>query len=67
MTRTCKFLLGVCAGANMIAGLVACYLLYSLTGKLPAFGKGRARLMTPDEAVSRLRLLADRVMRRGHG
>jgi len=67
MTRAYKFLLGVCVGANMLAGLVAHCLLYALTGKLPILEKGRARLVTPDEAVARLRALTDKVIGRVHG
>jgi hypothetical protein len=67
MYRTCKFLLGVCVGANMLAGLVAHCLLYGTTGKLPALEKGRARLVAPDEAVARLRSLADKVTEGRHG
>lgn len=67
MSRACKFLLGVCVGANLAAGLVAHCLLYSLTGKLPILQKGRARLVAPDEAVAKLRALGERVMERLHG
>lgn len=67
MAKSCRFLLGVCAGANILAGLVAHCLLYSLTGKLPIWEKGRARLVTPSEVADRLRALADHAMGRIHG
>ena len=69
MSRACKFLFGMWAGASFLAYPVAGCLLFMLTGKLPMpiVGKGKPHLVSPDEAVARVRALADSVLEMFHG
>jgi hypothetical protein len=61
MFRFCKYLLGVCTGANMLACVVAHIYLYLFTGKVPMMVGGKARLLSPDEATLRVRTWTEKV------
>ncbi len=69
MSRAIKFLFGTWAGASFLAYATASCLLFMFTGKLPMpiMGRGKPRLVSPDEAVARVRALVDGVLEIYHG
>jgi len=67
MFQVIKYLLGLWAGANIIAGPVAWVLLYVLVGKVPMPHKTGLRLMTVDDATDHVRSLVEKGITTYHG
>ena len=65
--RPFRLLLGLVTGAAIVTYPVAVILLYGITGKLLVGIKGHETLVDPDEAVAKIRAMADRAKDKFHG
>ncbi|HHX42448.1 MAG TPA: hypothetical protein GX714_00455 [Chloroflexi bacterium] len=67
MFKVFKYLLGLWAGATLIAAPVAWLVLYVMVGKVPMLHKTGLRLMTVDDATDHVRSLVEKGVATYHG